>query len=240
MRGCLTFLLVVTATILMASWLFLPTAAGGVMGGALGAAGFAGSPATVTVTSDPPIELLAGHADRVVVQAREATFKELTAATVDVTLTDVGLIDRTAGTVSGTLTGIRIVPRSGHVLPISSATLSGSGSDIQARLSLSLADVSAVAASAVTSAAGSAPATVTLSSPDRASIVLGGTTVSGRVVVDAQGGLVFQPAAGGPSIAGPIDLIRPGPGVPIRIRSVVLSASGAVLSASVDPAAFSG
>jgi hypothetical protein len=243
MRGCLTFLLVVTATILIASWLFLPAAAGGVVGGALGAAGFAGSPTTVTVTADPPVELLAGHADRVVVQARDATFHELSAATVDVTLTDVGLIDRTAGTVSGTLTGIRIAPPSGRVLPISTAKLSGSSSTIQARLSLSLSDVSAMAATAVTSAAGSAPTKVTLASPDRVSIVVGGVTLSGRVVVDPQGGLVFQPvtaspAAGGPAIAGPIDLIRPGPGVPFRIRSVELSASGAVLSATVDPGAL--
>jgi hypothetical protein len=239
MRGCLT-LLVLVATILVASWLFLPTVAGGVVDGALGQAGFAGSPTDVSVSSDPPIELLAGHADRVIVHATDVTYRVLTAATVDVTLTDVNLINRTAGTVDGTLTGIRIRPASGHVLPVSSATLSGSGSAIQARLSLSLADVSATAASAVTSVAGSAPSKVTLASPDKATIVVSGVTVAGRVVVDAQGGLVFRPSRKGPLIAGPIDLIRPGPDMPLRIRTIALTASGAILTATIDPTAFSG
>ena len=239
MRGCLT-LLVLMATILLASWLFLPTVAGEVVDGALGQAGFAGSPTDVSVSSDPPIELLAGHADRVIVHATDATYRELTAATVDVTLTDVSLINRTAGTVGGTLTGIRIRPASGHVLPVSSATLSGSGSAIQARLSLSLADVSAMAASAVTSMTGSAPSNVTLAGPDRATIVVSGITVSGRVVVDAQGGLVFRPTGKGPLIVGPIDLIRPGADMPLRIRTIALTASGAILTATIDPTAFSG
>jgi hypothetical protein len=239
MRGCLT-LLILVATVLVASWLFLPTVAGEVVGGALGQAGFAGSPTNVTVTSDPPIELLAGHADRVVVHATDATYRELSAATVDLTLTDVSLINRTAGAVDGTLTGIRIRPASGHLLPVSSATLSGSGSAIQARLSLSLADVSAMASAAVTSMAGSAPSKVTLASPDRATIVVSGITVSGRVVVDAQGGLVFRPTGKGPVIVGPIDLLRPGPDMPLRIRTIQLTATGAILTATVDPTAFSG
>jgi hypothetical protein len=240
MRGCLTFLLLVVVTILVASWLFLPAVAGGAVVAALGAGGFMGSPASATVSSDPPIELLGGHADRIVIQARDATFHELSAATVDLTLTDVSLFDRTAGTVSGTLTGIRMVPRSGHVLPVSSAKLSGSSSAIQARLSLSLADVSAIAASALTSAAGGTPSKVTLAAPDKVSIVLSGVTVSGRVAVDDQGGLVFRSTAATLAVAGPIDLIRPGPGLPIRIRTVALTASGAILTATVDPAALSG
>jgi len=239
MRGCLT-LLVLVAAILVASWLFLPTVAGEVVDGALGQAGFAGSPTEVSVSSDPPIELLAGHADRVIVHATDASYRELTAAAINVTLTDVNLINRTAGTVQGSLTGIRIRPSSGHLLPITSATLSGSGSAIQVRLSLSAADASAMAASAVTSVAGSAPSKVTMASPDKVTIVVGGLTVSGRVVVDAQGGLVFRPTTKGPVIVGPVDLIRPGPGMPLHIRTVALTVSGAILTATIDPAAFAG
>jgi hypothetical protein len=239
MRGCLT-LLVLMATIVVASWLFLPTVAGLVVGGALGQAGFAGSPRDVSVSSDPPIELLAGHADRVIVHATDVTYRDLTATTADLTLSDVNLINRTAGTVDGTLTGMRIRPASGHLLPVTSVTLSGSSSAIRARLSLSVADVSAMAASAVTSMAGSAPSKVTLASPDKATIVVSGITVSGRVVVDAQGGLVFRPTGKGPLIVGPIDLIRPGPDMPLRVRSIALTASGAILNATIDPTAFSG
>ncbi len=245
MRGCLTFLLLVAVTIVVASWLFLPAVAGGAVVAALASAGFTGSPASATVSSDPPIELLGGHADQIVIHARDATFHDLTATSMDVTLTDVALIQRTAATVSGSLAGIRIVPRSGHVLPITSATLSGSGSAIQATLSLSSADVNAIAASAVTSVAGVAPSRVTMASPDRVTIVVNGITIAGRVAVDGHGGLVFRPAAkslpiAGLPVAGPIDLIRPGPGVPLQIRSVALTASGAVLTATIDASAFSG
>jgi hypothetical protein len=240
MRGCLSVLLVAVATILVASWLFLPAVAGSVVVGALGAAGFAGSPASATVTSDPPIELLGGHSDRIVIHARDATFHDVRAASVDVTLTDVGLIDRTAATVSGSLTAIRIVPRSGHVVPISSATLSGSSSAIQARLSLSVADVSAIAAAAVTPIAGVAPSRVTVASPDRITIVAKGVTVSGRVAVDGQGGLVFLASGTGLPVAGTIDLIRPGAGVPLLVRTVAMTSSGAILTATIDTAAFGG
>ncbi len=226
MRGCLTFLLLVAVTIVVASWLFLPAVAGGAVVAALASAGFTGSPASATVSSDPPIELLGGHADQIVIHARDATFHDLTAASMDVTLTDVALIQRTAATVSGSLAGIRIVPRS-------------------AILSLSSADVNAIAASAVTSVAGVAPSRVTMASPDRVTIVVNGITIAGRVAVDGHGGLVFRPAAkslpiAGLPVAGPIDLIRPGPGVPLQIRSVALTASGAVLTATIDASAFSG
>ncbi len=240
MRGCLTLLVLGGVVVLVGSWLFLPLVAGTVVSRELSAAGFEGTATTTVVTSDPPLELLGGHADKIVITARDASFHELSATSLDLTLTDVRLIDRTAATVSGSLAGIRIVPRSGHVLPISSATLAGSGTAIQARLSLSLANVNAIVAAAVTSAAGVAPSRLTLASPDRVTIVVKGITVSGRIAVDGQGGLVFRPAAKGLPVVGTIDLIRPGPGVPLLVRTAELTPLGAVLTATIDLAALSG
>jgi hypothetical protein len=238
-RGCLTFLLVVAATILVASWLFLPAAAAGVMTGALGAAGFTGTGTALTVTADPPIALLALHADRIHVRSTNAVFHEVRMARVDLTLGDVGLLDRTAGSVDGMLTGVEIDQPGGPPIHASSVVLAGSSAALRATLTLSTEDVSAIAGLAVAAVAGTSPSRVTLGSPDRVTVVVGALSLTGRLVVDAAGGLVFRPTAPIGGVTGDVDLIRPGPDVPLRIRTVSLAPTGATITATIDPSALS-
>jgi len=239
-RGCLTFLLVVAATVLIASWLLLPAAAAEVMTGAIGAAGFSGTGTAVTVTAEPPIALLALHADRVRVRSTNATFHEVRMARVDVTLGDVALLDRTAGSVDGTLTGVEIDPPGGPPIHASSVVLSGSSAAIRATLSLSTEDVTAIARSAVAAVAGASPSRVTLASPDRVTVAVGDQSLAGRLVIDAGGALVFHPTTPVGRITGDVDLIRPGPDVPLRIRTVSLTPTGATITATIDASALGG
>jgi hypothetical protein len=238
-RGCLTFLLVVAATVLIASWLFLPAAAAGVMTGALGPAGFSGSGTALTVTADPPIALLGLHADRIRVRSTNATFHEVRMARVDVSLGDVGLLDRTAGSVDGKLTGVEIDQPGGAPIRASSVVLSGSSAAIRATLTLSTEDVSAIARSAFAGVAGASPSRVTLARPDRVTVVVGAQSLAGRLVVDAAGALVFHPTIPVAGITGDIYLIRPGPDVPLRIRTVSLAPTGATITATIDASALS-
>jgi len=238
MRGCLVSLFFFPAVILIAAWLFLPRIAAPIVGGALGFAGFSASDQVITVTADPPIELFALHADRIHLTATKATFQGLTMSSVDVTLDDVALLGRTAGAVSGTLTGVRFAPSDGPVVTIASIDLSGTGTHIGATLRLSPADVKALASDAVKSALGVTPSRVTLDAPDRATVVVNGVSVGGRLVIDSAGTLSFRPTGILGGFTGPVVLVSPGPGVPFRIASIAVSPAGVTASGTVDPSLF--
>ena len=241
MRGCLTSLLVFPAVLLVAAWFLLPRIAGPIVGAGLGVAGFAASEEQVTVSADPPIELLTLHADSVHVQASKATIHGVTIDAVDVTLSDVGLLDRTAGTVTGTLTGVEVRPADGLPLRVTSVTLDGSSAAITASLTLSPSDLRSLAANAVKSALGSVPSSVTFAAPDRATVVVAGVNIAGRLVVTPARGLAFKPTKLPFGLDGPIDLVTPGPEMPLRISSVTVTASGGmVVAGTVDASLFGG
>jgi hypothetical protein len=239
-RGCLTSFFVLIALLLVACWLFLPAIASGAVDRGLGLAGFDGRDRRVTIGASPPLELVALHADSVRVQATDASYRGLRIGTVDVTLHDVALLDRTAGSINGTLTTVQFTTADGTPITVASIGLSGSGTAVDATIALSAAQVRTIAAAALERSVGATPTKITLVAPDRATVVVGGRSASGRLIVDAGGGLVFQPADGSGPLAGPIDLIRPGPDVPLRLRSISVGPSGATIGGSLDPALFRG
>jgi hypothetical protein len=237
MRGFLTWFFVLVAGVLLATWAFAPAVAAGLVSAGLGTAGFASSDKQVTVIADPPIELLTLRADKVHLQATNATFGGLRMASVDLILGGVSLTGRQADSVEGTLTGVQVPTALGATATISSVGLTGPSSDLRAVLTLAAADVRALASAAVQSQMGSTPTKVTLTAPDKVTVVAAGLNVRGRLVVDAHGGLVFLPVAPA-GFSGPIDLLRPGPTEPLRFTSIVLSPTGATITATVDPSFF--
>ena len=239
MRGCLTSFFVLIALGLVASWLFLPPIAAGAIDQGLQLAGFHGDGRRVTVVASPPLELLALHADKVRVQASDVSYHGLEVGSVDVTLGDVALFDRTAGTIDGTLTGVSFSGVDGLPVSVASIGLSGTRGVVDATIALSAADVRSLATTAVKTATGTAPTKVTLTAPNKVAVTSGKKTVSGTLDVDDAGGLVFVPTGGG-SLSGPIDLVRPGPDVPLRLESVTVGSQGATLKGTVDPAIFRG
>ena len=118
--------------------------------------------------------------------------------------------------------------------------LSGSSASIRATLSLSTEDVTAIARSAVAAVAGASPSRVTLASPDRVTVAVGDQSLAGRLVVEAGGALVFHPTTPVGGITGDVDLIRPGPDVPLRIRTVSLTPTWATITATIDASALGG
>ena len=226
MRGCLTSLLIFPAILLVVAWFVLPRIASPVVTAGLGVAGFSSSNQLVTVSADPPIELLTLHADRIHVSAANGSFHDVTMETVDITLDDVGLLDRTAGTVSGTLTGVEVHPADGLPLRVTSIVLTGSSASISASLTLSPTDLQALATNAVKSALGSTPSKVTFAAPDRATVVVAGISITGRIVITSAGGLAFKPTTLPLGLDGPIDLVKPGPAMPLRVTSVRVNAVG--------------
>ncbi|MFI5226750.1 MAG: hypothetical protein ACHQ3P_08755 [Candidatus Limnocylindrales bacterium] len=240
MRGCLTTLLLLVALLLAASWLFLPAITAGAIDQGLGLAGFDGGTRRVTVVASPPLDLLTLHADAIHVEATDIVYHGLRIGDVDVTLGDVALLDRTAGTIVGTLTTVQFGGTDGTPITVDTIRLSGSGTAIAATISLTTAELRALATAAVKRTLGTTPSKVTLAAPDRVTVIAGGHSVAGRLAVDAGGGLVFRPNAPGGPVPASIDIVRPGPDVPIRLEGVTVGPSGATLVGSLDPALFRG
>ena len=218
----------------IAGWFLLPTAAGVIVADRLTAAGFRGTGTRVMVEADPPLALAALHADRVHVTSTDAQFQGLVIGALDVTLSDVNLLDRTASAVAGTLTELRLESGTGTSWSVSSAEISGSSADARITLRLSAADARLMAAGAVEGKLGSRPTSLTLTAPDRIQFVVRGTAVGGRLVADDEGRLVFQPGGAASSLVGPILLLTPGPDVPLRATSVRVAPDGIVLVAAID------
>lgn len=242
MRGCLTSFFILIALVVVATWLFASTVTAGLISAGLGGAGLQSADRQVTVSADPPIELLTLHADAVHLQATDATFAGLHMAKVDVTLTGVGLLGRQADSVVGTLTGVRLptlLSDDASTLTVDSIGLSGPSSDLRAILTLSAAAIRSMVSAAVQSELGAPATKVTLTAPDKVAVVTSGVSVRGRLVVDGSGGLAFL-VASPPGLVGTLAIIRPSPAQPLHFTSVALRSSGATITAIVDPSFFGG
>lgn len=233
MRGCLTFLVLLVTVAAIAGWFLLPVAAGVLIGDRIQETGFRGTGTQITVEADPPLALATLHADRIHVTSTQAQFNGLFIGTVDVTASDVNLLERTAVSIKGAFTNLRLTSGTG-TWTVSSATVSGSGSDARVTLRLDAEDASLMAAAAVERRIDERPTGVTLIAPDRIRFVAGGTTVGGRLVAEDGGRLVFEPGDAAGSLLGSIDLLIPGPDVPLRVTSVDVTPDGITLVGAID------
>jgi hypothetical protein len=234
-RGCFITIALLAAVAVGATWLLLPPLVGTFAQGALVAGGFDADNMTVTVRADPPPRLLGLTADAIRVKASNARYRGLEAVDVDLTLRDVRLGDRTFGSLDGTL---RFVTFPGAVgrsrISVPQVTLSGDATRVRATMTFPAAAARDLTAAALEGKVGITPSSVTLSAPDTVRVVAGGQTIVGRLVVRADGALVFEPKPSG--AVGPLVLFAPDPDVPVRIDSFRIEAGGLLVSATVDPA----
>lgn len=235
MRGCLSFVVFVALLVAGLAWIALPPAAGALVGAALVAGGLNGIDTTVTVSAAPPFELLTLHADEVHVRSRAVQWHGLRAATLDLTLRDVALGDRTFGGVSGRLTDVVVTTSDRTGIRVPFAIVSGTQATAAATFTLDPSTVEELAATAVERALGVRPASVSLAAPDRVILSGGGAPVVARLAVDPSGALVLRT----PQL-GTLDIVRPGPGVPIRFSSVAVAPDGVSLGGLLDVAALTG
>lgn len=229
MRGCLftVALGAVTAALLVA--LGLPALAAGLLTAGVGAAGLRADDTAVTVTADPPWDLLSLHADRARVVASDATFRGIAIGSLDVTLLDVDILGRTAGGVAGRLTGVTVDGAARAPLRLAAVTLGGGTGRVTVATGIAAADARSLVAGALGAATGAAvpPAAVRLAAPDR--VTVGGRSAwSVRLAVDAAGDLVALGAG-----AAPVVLVRGGQDVPVRFTAVSVDGGGSVVLSGV-------
>ncbi len=225
MRGCLFTLILAVAVIAFVIAVGLPAVAAGVLTTGVRAAGLDAADTTVTVSSDPPTDLLGFHADRVRVRATHATFQGLAIGSLDVTLSDVAVVDRTVGGVSGTLHDVTVPDFGGKPAALSAITLTGTGGALTASTTIPAARAQAMLADGITTAIGMRPTSVVLAAPGKVTVKLGGLAVTGRLGVDPAGDVVAT-IASGPLQGQQVMLLAAGGGLPIRVTSATVTPAG--------------
>ena len=226
MRGCLFTLLLGGVVIALVVVVGLPQVAAGMLTGALTAAGLEADDTTVTVSSEPPTDLLGLHADRVRVRATDATFRGLAIGSLDVELRGVAILDRTAAEVDGRLADVIVDDIGGRSVTLDEISITGSGEAIAATTELAGDDAESLIADGVEARLGARPREVSLLAPNRLRVDLGvGPALEGTLDVTPAGDLVVL-VPGIPAGAGEILLLRGGQDLPIRLDGLVVTPEG--------------
>jgi hypothetical protein len=225
MRGCLFTLLLAAIVAGFVVVVGLPVVAAGLLTAGLSAAGLVADDTTVTVSSDPPTDLLGLHADTVRVTATDATFRGLEMGSLDLTLGQVAVLERSAGTVDGELRDVTVRGTGGRSYTLDRVTLQGGSDGITTTTVVPNAEVEAMIADAVEAQSGVRPTSVELAAPDRLTVVASGATLRGTFAVNGRGDLVVRgdDAFGD---ARELTLVRGGEDLPIELTSVRVTRDG--------------
>jgi hypothetical protein len=229
MRSCLIQALILIVVVFALLWFGLPLGASWLATNALNASGFSGTDTKVEVSSNPPPLLLTGHADRIHITSTQASVGDLHASTLDFSLGNVSLLDRTVGTVDGTLTGVKVPAPDGKPVIVDTATVTGKATSAQATLKLARSQVESLAAQQLKSQTG-INATITLAAPNKVTLKVGGQSQPGTLVVK-DGELDLVPDGPGLPTA---TLLKSGDGNPFSLTSVVVSGDLVTLSGTID------
>lgn len=224
MRGCLFVIALGAVVVAFAVVVGLPAVVAGALTAGVTAAGLQAADTTVTVTSDPPTDLVGLHADRVRIRATHATFRGLEIGALDVTLRDVAIVDRTAAVVDGRLADVVVPNVGGRPLALASIALSGGGDTVTAVTTIPAAQATTLIANAVEGDLGTRPSSVSIKAPDQATVTLS-IAVHARLSVTATGDLVAR-VMDGPAAGQEVTLLRGGEDLPIRLTGVTVTAAG--------------
>jgi hypothetical protein len=202
----------------------MPAMAAGALTSAIAAAGLQSDDTVVTVSSDPPTDLLGLRADRVRVRATDATFRGLEIEDLDLTLRDLHFVDRTASAIDGRMDGVVVPDVGGRALALESIGLSGTGETVVATTTIPAAEVEALIADGVEDALDARPTSVSLAPPDRLTVQLV-VAVRGRFIVSSGGDLQVR-ITNGPAEGQVITLLRAGIDMPLRLTDARVNGAG--------------
>ena len=229
MRSCLFQVIAAIVVVLAVLWFALPPVASAVATAALNSSGFSGTDTKVEVSSSPPLALLTLRADRVHITATNAGIAGLHCDSLDVTLGDVGLLNRSMDTVSGTLRGVQVSAPSGDPIDIDTITLGGPGTATIATATLTMPEAQALAESQLRIQTG-LTGTIKLKAPNVVVLSLAGRSATGRLIT-ANGALILVPDSNAlPSVT----LIAPSDSNPLHVNSVLVGSDNVTLVSTVN------
>jgi hypothetical protein len=227
MRGCLTVLVLAAALVLVVAWFGAPALAGVLIERSLAAAGYSAADTSVTVSSDPPLEILAGHADRVTIRGTRATLRDLAAAELVLTMTNVDLVGGRFSRVDGELTDVVIQSGDGSSVRARSLAVRGPGNAAAATVRIDEAVVASLLGDTIRRETGLVVSGVSLTEPNRIRFTAG-VTINARFDVAPDGSVVIAATSGGPRFT-VFD-----PREDLRLRTVAVAGSDLVLSGTTD------
>ena len=230
MRSCLIQLLVTIGVIFVLLWFGLPFGASWLATNALNAAGFTGTDTRVEVSADLPPRILLGHADKIRLTSTQVSVGDLHAASIDVTLGNVELIDRKIGSIHGSMTGVRVPAASGtQPLTADRVAVDGAGAAATATLTCSPAQIKALVVAQL-KAQKIDVTSVTFAAPDKVVVTASGISKSGHLVA-SNGALEVVVPGLTPATT---TLISAGNGNPIHFTSVAVTATAVTLVGTID------
>jgi len=232
-RGCLGVLLLAVAVVLAGAWFGGPRVAGVLVEGALDVAGLEGRNRSVRVEADPPIEILGGRADRVVIGADDVVLDDLDADRIDVTLLDVDLVARTFGRIDGRLEGVVLTAGDGSATEAQTVELLGPADDVLATVRISGSVVNRLARDAIERDVGLAVSNVALEAPNTIVFTIGPARVEGLIEVDQTGAMTASLGLPGDPV---VTLLAPDE--PFRLTAASVDGTDLVLIGSLDLASL--
>ncbi len=233
MRGCLFVVALAAAVLAAGAWFGSPILASTLISTALENAGYHAASSTITATANPPPRLLLGRADRVEIVGTDVDFRTFHAASLDVVLTDVDVIRKTAGRISGRITGAELTTTAGEATS-ADVDIDGDAGAANASIVVDAATVDRVVRLTFQQKFGVAVSATKLVGPDTLRITSLGTTVEGRLLVDATGAIAFSSSLGGSPI------LSLDPSFPLRLRGVRIDAGNLRIDATLDAEALLG
>jgi hypothetical protein len=233
MRGCLFVLVLAAAVVGVGAWFGAAPLTSTVIGSILQGSGYHAASSTITATSDPPVRLLLGHADRVTIDGTDVTWRTFKAARLQLTLGDVDLFGRTAGSIRGTIGGAELRTNDDSA-PTADVAIDGSGSSARATIRVAGGTVDRLVRSGFAEKFGVAVVGTSLEAPDILRITASGTTFQGRLAIDPTGALVLVTPLGS------ADVFRFDPSFPIKLVGVRVSGVDLELDGTLDAEALIG
>jgi hypothetical protein len=227
-RGCLGVLVLAAALVVLGAWFGGSTLAAILVEGGLDVAGLEGRNRSVQVDSEPPIEIIGGRADRVVIGADDVVLGDIDADRLDVTLLDVDLVARTFGAIDGRLEGVVLTAGDGSAIEAASVELLGPASDVLATVRIGGAVVDRLAREAIDRDAGLGVDAVALQAPNTIVFTIGPARVTGLLAVD--GGALY---AGLEAPGDPV-LTLLAPDNPFELTAVSVVDADLVLVGTID------
>jgi hypothetical protein len=229
MRGCLFVLVLAAALIGSIAWFAAEPIADAVIAAVLNGSQVRAATMTVTTVADPPPKLLIGRADRITIEATDATWTTLRAASLTLVLDEVDFISRTAATIHGTITGADIGGDAAlNPSPVASIDIDGPANAAAATITVDRASIRASLLAAVHRSFGVTATDVVLLPPDRLRLVAPGATLEGSIVIDPAGGLALS------TPLGTVTMLTVDPDIPIRLDSVAVVADALRIDATLD------
>ena len=233
MRGCLFVLVLAAVLVGVGAWFGAAPLTSTVIGSILQGSGYQAASSTITATSDPPVRLLLGHADRVTIDGTDVAWRTFKAARLQLTLGDVDLFRRTAGSIQGTIGGAELQTNDDSA-PTANVSIDGSGSSAKATIRVSGSTVDRLVRSGFSEQFGVAVVGTALEAPDILRVTAQGTNILGRLAIDATGALVLVTPLGS------ADVFRFDPSFPIRLVGVRVSGTDLELDGTLDAEALLG